>query len=359
MKIKVNEFVRSHSPASHGGLYSIKNPNQEIVDFSSNVNPLGCYSGVKKFLKKQLDSISEYPDSESRKLRSNIKWYTGLNESQIIVGNGATEIIYNFCLAFLNKKTKVLIPVPTFSEYEKAAKLSGSKILFYKTMNLNTDLEEFIKKIPKNGIVFLCNPNNPTGVLIPKRNLLKIVRHAEKRSSLVFIDETFIELVPESNQSLIKSIKLFDNLFILRSFTKSFGLAGIRIGYALGSKQIITVLQKLKIPWNVSNVAQSAASAAICYHPFLERSHKLIKKENNFLTKSFSKLDKFSCLPSSTNFLLLKTKIKSKTLQKKLLKNNLLIRDCSTFRGLDENYVRVAIKTHKENQKLINALEEM
>ena len=357
MKIKVNEFVRSHSPASHGGLYSIKNPNQEIVDFSSNVNPLGCYSGVKKFLRKQLDSISEYPDSESRKLRSNIKWYTGLNESQIIVGNGATEIIYNFCLAFLNKKTKVLIPIPTFSEYEKAAKLSGSKIIFYKTMNLNNDLEEFIKKIPKNGIVFLCNPNNPTGVLIPKKNMLKIVRHAEKNSSLVFIDETFIELVPESNQSIIKSIKSFDNLFILRSFTKSFGLAGIRIGYALGSKQVISVLQKLKIPWNVSNIAQSAASAAICYHPFLEDSNKLIKKENKFLTKSFSKLDKFSCFQSSTNFLLLKTKIKSKTLQKKLLKNNILIRDCSTFRGLDQNYVRVAIKTRKENQKLINALE--
>jgi threonine-phosphate decarboxylase len=176
---------------------------------------------------------------------------------------------------------------------------------------------------------------------------------------LVFIDETFIELVPESNQSLIKSIKSFDNLFILRSFTKSFGLAGIRIGYALGSKQTISVLQKLKIPWNVSNIAQSAASAAICYHPFLERSHKLIKKENNFLTKSFSKFDKFSCFPSSTNFLLVKTKIKSKSLQKKLLKNNLLIRDCSTFRGLDENYIRVAIKTRKENQKLINALEGM
>ncbi len=357
MKISPNPNAKSHTPASHGGIFSITNPDKKIIDFSSNVNPLGCHSGVKQFLRKQLDSISEYPDSESTRLRSNIKWYTGLNKSQIIVGNGATEIIYNFCLAFLNKKTKVLIPIPTFSEYEKAAKLSGSKIIFYKTMNLNNDLEEFIKKIPKNGIVFLCNPNNPTGVLIPKKNMLKIVKHAEKRSSLVFIDETFIELVPESNQSVIKSIKSFDNLFILRSFTKSFGLAGIRIGYALGSKQIVSVLQKLKIPWNVSNVAQSAASAAICYHPFLEKSQKLIKKENKFLTKSFSKLDKFSCFQSSTNFLLLKTKIKSKTLQKKLLKSNILVRDCSTFRGLDQNYIRVAIKTRKENQKLINALE--
>ena len=359
MKIKVNEFVRSHSPASHGGLYSIKNPNQEIVDFSSNVNPLGCYSGVKKFLRKQLDSISEYPDSESRKLRSNIKWYTGLNESQIIVGNGATEIIYNFCLAFLNKKTKVLIPIPTFSEYEKAAKLSGSKLLFYKTMNLNNDLEEFIKKIPKNGIVFLCNPNNPTGVLIPKRNMLRIVRHANKRSSLVFIDETFIELVPESNQSMIKSIKTFDNLFILRSFTKSFGLAGIRIGYALGGKQIISVSQKLKIPWNVSNIAQNAASAAICYHPFLDKSRLLIKKENQYLRKSISKIKNFNCFESATNFILLKTKIKSKILQKKLLRKKILIRDCSTFRGLNENYIRIAVKTHKDNVKLVKAMEEI
>ena len=122
MKIKINQFVRSHKPASHGGLYSIKNPNQEIIDFSSNVNPLGCHLGVKRFLKKQLDSISEYPDSESRRLLSNIKLYTGFSESQIIVVNGATEIIYNFCSSFLNKQTKVLIPIPTFSEYEKAAK---------------------------------------------------------------------------------------------------------------------------------------------------------------------------------------------------------------------------------------------
>ena len=102
-------MAKSHIPASHGGPFSIKNPDEKIVDFSSNVNPLGCYNGVKKFLKKQLNTISQYPDSESKKLRSNLKWYTGLAESQIVVGNGATEIIYNFCTAFLNKKTKVLI----------------------------------------------------------------------------------------------------------------------------------------------------------------------------------------------------------------------------------------------------------
>ena len=359
MKIRPNKLVKSHIPAAHGGPFSIKNPDNSILDFSSNVNPLGCHTGVKKFVRKQLDLISKYPDSESKRLRANLKWYTGLPETQIVIGNGATEIIYNFCTAFLNKGTKVLIPIPTFSEYEKAAKLSGSKIIFFKTMNLNNNLNDFIKKIPHNGVVFICNPNNPTGTLISKKNLLKIIAVAKKKSSLIFIDETFIELVPNSNESVVKSIKHYENIFILRSFTKSFGLAGIRIGYALGSKELIDVLQRLKIPWNVSNIAQSAASAAICYHDFLTKSKTLIKKENKFLTNSISKFDKFSCHQSSANFLLLRTKIKSKTLQKKLLKNNILIRDCSTFRGLNDNFVRIAVKTRQENIKLLSALEEI
>ena len=181
MKIRPNKLVKSHIPAAHGGPFSIKNPDDRILDFSSNVNPLGCHTGVKKFVRKQLDLISKYPDSESKRLRANLKWYTGLPETQIVIGNGATEIIYNFCTAFLNKATKVLIPIPTFSEYEKAAKLSGSKIIFFKTMNLNNNLNDFIKKIPKNGIVFICNPNNPTGTLIPKKNLLKIIATAKKK----------------------------------------------------------------------------------------------------------------------------------------------------------------------------------
>jgi len=148
-------------------------------------------------------------------------------------------------------------------------------------------------------------------------------------------------------------------LFILRSFTKSFGLAGLRIGYAVGNKELVNILQKLKIPWNVSNIAQNAASAAICYHPFLEKSRALIKTENQYLTKSITKIKNFNCFESATNFILLKTKIKSKVLQKKLLKKNILIRDCGTFRGLNENYVRIAVKKRKDNLKLIQALEEI
>ena len=357
MRIHPNKSAQSHIPASHGGKYGTKNPNPQMIDFSSNVNPLGCHPGVKRYLKKQLDLISEYPDPSSSDLRANLAWFTGIRKKQIVVGNGATEIIYNFCKTFLNKKTPVLIPIPTFSEYEVSAKLCECKISFFKTMNLSKNLQKFIMKIPRNGCIFICNPNNPTGVLIKKKEMLKIISAAKKKSSLVFIDETFIELVPESNESLIKYIKNYENLFILRSLTKSFGLAGIRIGYGVSNSQIIDPLQKIKIPWNVSYMAQRAASAAICYHPFLEKTCKLIKKEKDFISSNLAKSKKFTCCDSSTNFILVKTKIKSRLLQKKLQRKKILIRDCSTFRGLNQNYIRIAVKTRKENIKLVKALE--
>ena len=359
MKITPNPNIASHIPAAHGGIFSIKNPNEKIIDFSSNVNPLGCHPGVKKYLKKQLNQIHVYPDSESSKLRSNLKWFTGMNTSQILVGNGATEIIYNFCSTFVNKKSKVLIPCPTFSEYEKAVKFFGGKTISFKSLNLNKDLLKFIQKIPKHGIIFFCNPNNPTGEILSKKNMKQIVKAAQKKSSLVFVDETFIELVPDSNPTLVKTIKSYDNLFILRSFTKSFGLAGLRIGYGLGSKKIIEILQKIKIPWNVNYIAQTAASAALCYSNFLEKSRKNIKKENLFLMNSLSKIEWLSCFHSSTNFILIKTKINSKILQKKLLKKNILVRDCSTFCGLDENYIRIAVKNRNQNKLLVTALGEI
>ena len=357
MRIRPNKPAQSHIPASHGGKYGTKNPNPQVIDFSSNVNPLGCHPGVKRYLKKQLDLISEYPDPNSSDLRANLAWFTGVRKKQIVVGNGATEIIYNFCKTFLNKKTPILIPIPTFSEYEVSAKLCECKISFFKTMNLSKNLQKFIMKIPRNGCIFICNPNNPTGVLIKKKEMLKIISAAKKKSSLVFIDETFIELVPESNESLIKYIKNYENLFILRSLTKSFGLAGIRIGYGVSNSQIIDPLQKIKIPWNVSYMAQRAASAAICYHPFLEKTCKLIKKEKDFISSNLAKSKKFICCDSSTNFILVKTKIKSRLLQKKLQRKKILIRDCSTFRGLNQNYIRIAVKTRKENIKLVKALE--
>ena len=357
--MKISKEITSHRPVSHGGLFSIKKPNPKIIDFSSNISPIGPPPLVKKYLKKHLDDLEIYPDSNSTLMRKNLQWYTKIPYSQIVAGNGATEIIYNFCQAFLSKKTRVLIPIPTFGEYEAAAKLRGSKISYFNTMNLNNDVEGFIRKIPKNGCVFLCNPNNPTGVLISKKNIKKIIESAAKKSTLVFVDECFIELVPKRNESVSKLVKKFDNLFVLRSLTKSFGLAGIRIGYGLGPKSLITTLNKIKIPWNVSGLAQKAADAAICHSFYLDKAKKVIEKESKFLRKEISNIKEFQCHNSNTNFILIKTKSKSKVIQKKLLKKNILVRDCSSFKGIGNNYIRIKVKTRNEKKKLIQAMKKI
>ena len=263
MKINTKSSIRRHSPVIHGGKIPTKNSDHKIIDFSSNITPLGIPKSVKSIIKKNLDKVQFYPDPHSETVISSLEKYTNLPKSNIIVGNGAIEILYNFCYAFLSKTTKVLIHVPTFQEYETAVKLNECKISDFKSINLSADLDSFISKIPKNGCIFLCNPNNPTGELLSKKELLSIILKEKKLKTLVFIDECFIELVPKSNESILSYVKKYDNIFILRSFTKSFGLPGLRIGYACGSKEIIKILQKIKIPWSVNSLAQDAANAVI------------------------------------------------------------------------------------------------
>ena len=357
--VKPKSVAIAHKPVSHGGIYSISKPDLEILDFSSNVNPLGSSPNVSKTIKNQLKILSVYPDSESIQLRKNLQKYIKIPMSQIVIGNGATEIIYNFCISFLSKKTSVLIPSPTFGEYEVAAKLSGAKIEFFKTMDLKKDLSRFIAKLPVNGCAFICNPNNPTGFLLSKENIKKIILAAKKKNTIVFLDECFIELVPNFNESVVNLVKKYNNLFVLRSLTKSFGLAGIRIGYGIGAKNFISILNKIKIPWNVSGLAQQAASTAISDLNYLIKTRKLIQTELNYLKNNISKLEKFECYDSTTNFILIKSKLNSSKIKEKLLKKNILIRDCKNFRGLNNHHIRIAVKTRKENQKLLRALEKL
>jgi len=359
VKIRTKSSIRRHIPVIHGGKIPVKNSDHNIIDFSSNITPLGIPNSVKLIIKKNLDKIQFYPDPKSENVISSLEKYTHLSKSNIIVGNGAIEILYNFCFAFLSKTTKVLIHVPTFQEYETAVKLSNCKISYFKSLNLSTNIDSFISQIPKSGCIFLCNPNNPTGELLSKKELLSIIIVAKKLKTIVFIDECFIELVPKSNESVMSYVKKYDNLFILRSLTKSFGLPGLRIGYACGSQQIIKILQKIKIPWSVNSLAQDAANVVIKNTSHLKKSNIIIKKELKYLEDNISILNGFECISSSTNFILIKTKYDSTKLQTKLLKNKILIRDCKNFRGLDNYYIRIAVKSHKDNVKLVKALEKI
>ncbi len=357
--MKADPNISRHRPAVHGGIFSIPGPRGGVLDFSSSVNPLGIMPQVLRSMQKNPGLFQEYPDPESESLREDLGSYTGAPPSQIVVGNGATEIIHNFCRAFLSRSTPVLIPAPTFGEYEAAARLAGARPSFFETMDLEGDLPAFLSAIPRDGCVFVCNPNNPTGTLASGKSLERIAARAGRNNTLAFVDECFIELVPGRGESAVPLVKRHKNAVVLRSFTKSFALAGMRLGYCVCPAAVAAVLGKAKIPWNVSGAAQKAGSVALSDPSYLDRARKVIGSEARFLRERISGIEGFECRQTAANFILVRTDVDSTLLQERLLKRNILVRDCKSFRGLDGSFVRVAVKTRKENRRLVEALEAL
>lgn len=334
-------------------------PDPRTLDFSSNVSPLGPPAAVRRYLKGHLDMLDTYPDPDSGHLRADLQRYTGVDSRCIIAGNGATELIYNFCQAFVRTGMPVLIPVPAFGEYEAAARLHGARVRFLRTSDLESDLGRLLQRIPERGCVFLCNPNNPTGALLPGRSVAEIIRTAAARSTLVFVDECFIELVPRSDESVLGLVPECGNLCVLRSLTKSFGLAGARIGYALGPRDMMRTMGRIKIPWSVSGIAQRAASVALSDPDHVRRARRLIRTESEFLYGRISDMSGFECYVPAANFMLIRTRLQSKTIQRRLLRRGILVRDCSSFRGLDGHHIRIAVRTRRENERLIGAMSNI
>ena len=351
---------------SHGGIYSVNHPGLVKADFSTNVNPLGISKKVLKSIQKNIGKLSSlYPDPECIDLKKHIVNYLdiGLKLDCICVGNGATEIIHDFARAFA--QGKVIIPAPTFCEYELASRRMGADILFIPLKNLMLDTELIIQKAKKQAAIFLCNPNNPTG-LFSAAAIKKIVESVDN-STKVLIDECFIELVDDDghhNQqySMINKINEFDNLVVLRSLTKSFGLAGLRVGYSVCNPRLASKLSANRIPWNVNGVAQMAAIAALNDMSHLAKAKTIIKKERKYMwSRIKKKMRTFTPCRSDANYFLihLKNKNSLQVRDSMLMKRGVLVRDCSTFTGMGHEYIRVAVKTRKENLLLINALESV
>jgi threonine-phosphate decarboxylase len=280
----------------------------------------------------------------------------------VVVGNGSTELMYLFAETFLKKGETALIPAPTFGEYESAVRKTGETPKFLKLgKSLNVQADSFKTKISGAKIIFLCNPNNPTSMLIPKETLTDIVERAIENDSFVFLDEDFLEFVEDEKAlTMIGKINTYPNLFILRSFTKIFGLTGLRVGYGIANEEIINFLSCAKIPWNVNCLAQAAAVAALKDEEHLQVTRELIKKEKAWLQVQLSKFDSFQFSAPDANFFFIninKSGLTASELKSKLLKDGILIRDCTSFRGLDKFYVRIAVKTHGENEQLIEALK--
>ncbi|MFZ0224072.1 MAG: histidinol-phosphate transaminase [Candidatus Nitrosopolaris sp.] len=349
------------SACFHGGIYSV-DPSLVKIDFSSNVNPLGVSKNVLRSIKKDLGSLSSsYPDPECKDLKKSLSDYLNIHRECINVGNGATEIIHNFARMFARKK--VIIPSPSFCEYELASKRMGASIFLVPLQNLNLDADQIIEKAKGSDAIFLCNPNNPTGLLY--RKLLKKIIERIDNSTKILVDECFIELVNESDRhTMIRNIDEFDNLIILRSLTKSFGLAGLRLGYSVSNSKLAKQLAAGQISWNVNGIAQRAGSVALMDLEHLTKARAVVKEERDFMYNNVRKKTRcFVPSKSDANYFLIRltdNKYSSTEMRDSLLtQSGVLVRDCSTFSRMGSNYIRVAIKNHGENLMLLNALESI
>lgn len=344
------------SACSHGGVYSV-NPDLVRVDCSSSVNPLGTPRKAIAAIQKNAKSLAPmYPDPECIELKKSLSRYLHIEPEWISVGNGAMEIIYWFAQAFA--KSRVVIPAPTFCEYELASRKAGAEVALVPLHDFELEADEIIGKARGADAVFLCNPNNPTGMLATKK-IKKIIENVDK-STKILLDECFIELVddPHAN-SMIDMAKAFDNLVILRSLTKSFGLAGLRLGYSVCNPGLASKLSANKIPWNVNGLAQTAGVAALAEKQHLAKARAIVKKERKFLQDKLGKLESFSPRNSEANYFLVDLHGRNSTQFRNVLlkKTGVLVRDCSTFTGMGSQYIRVAIKSHRDNLRLLKALE--
>jgi len=340
----------------HGGnIYEIKRRyRKDVIDFSANINPLGIPLRVKKLLRQEVDSLSHYPDPESHDLKIALARYWGVREENVLVGNGSTELIYLIFNAF--QPAIVTLPAPSFSEYERAARISKKKVRFI-CLSAENDFSINTRWIKDCDMLFLCNPNNPTGNLLVE-NYASV---GDIPANRIVIDEAFLDFAEdEKERTFIPEAARSKRFIVLRTLTKLFALPGLRVGYLIAHQDIIRTLKKHQMPWSVNVLAQRAAECALKENAFMQRSKQLIEKERFFLYESLSRIKRFKPYPSVTNFILVKIedrRITSMRLKERLLKKGILIRDCANFRGLDKQFIRVAVRTHKENMQLMQALE--
>ncbi len=359
----IKEWLLRLDMPIHGGKHYLSDCNIGIIDFSTTVNPLGVSEHVIKALMDSIvgsDAIVEYPDPHARILKGSIVEYlgVGIDKANILVGNGSTEIIYTLVDSFIASNDKVAIVEPTFLEYAHASRRNNATIEHILMDNLRID-DSIEKRIAscKPKMLFICNPNNPTGILADDKYIETILEQCYDDGTIVVLDESFIEFTGRSGY--VKRVVEYDNLIVIRSLTKVFGLAGLRIGYCVASKDVVDILQRIKVPWSVNALAQIAGVEALNDSEYLEKSRSLIEGERSFLLSTISGLG-FETMTSDTNFFLIRSDIDSTMLKEMLLDRGILVRDCSNFYGMyGSNYIRVSTRLRFENMVLVDTLRSI
>ena len=349
----------------------------EVVDFSANINPLGPSQRGLDALNAQLRYISHYPDATNDDVLNAIADTYEMDKHQIIVGNGAAELLYAICR--LPGYTGAFVPAPGFSEYKEA--LEASKIpvrdIFYRPREDDNGkpyfevpylaLETFAAELKgQDGriIVFLGNPNNPDGTLLDKDHIRTVASMLKDANSLLVIDESFIDFVGndslQDNEHSIRSlVNEFDNIIVVHSFTKFYAVPGLRIGAAFANETLITQLQQYIPSWSVNTLAQAYTKAALNDVDYIKRTKQELNDERAFMYNALDDIEGITVYPSSANFILFQVNqegITANYINEELKKYNMIVRNCDSYVGLTNHWVRIAIKDHDTNIKLVDKL---
>tara|TARA_Y100000996_G_scaffold198673_1_gene155806 strand:- start:234 stop:1319 length:1086 start_codon:yes stop_codon:yes gene_type:complete len=353
-------FKKFNIEAYKPGKSSIKRI-KDIIKLSANESALGMSSKVKKIISNKRLNFSRYPDGKSKLLRDQISKKFKCDKERIICGAGSDEVIQMLCQLFLKPKDEVIVPQFSFLMYRIYAKIVGAKVVFAKEKKFKVSVLEIIKKVTKKTkIVFLANPNNPTGTYLTSFELIEL-RKKLRKNILLVVDDAYAEYM--ENKDYKSGLDLFknkQNVFILRTFSKIYGLSSLRIGWGYGSKKIIDGLYIIKPPFNVNEVAQKAAVESLKDNKFISRS---IKHNVFYATKLRDFLIKYGINSNkvSANFLLLdftKCKLKAKHFYKKLKMRGVILR--STEDGYKiKNMLRLTIGSKKENSKFMKITESI
>lgn len=337
----------------HGGnIYEREEEN--LLDFSANINPLGMPDRVKEAVTEALSAAVHYPDPLCRKLRRALAAEYGLSMEHFICGNGGADLIYRLVYALRPKRA--LLTAPTFAEYEEALKQIKTDCSFYwlrEDLQVSYDILEQMEETL--DVMFLCNPNNPTGLLIPSDLLLRILVKAEKLQIYLVVDECFLDFTGQEHRSLLPYIEQSSYLFLLKSFTKMYAMPGIRLGYGISQNQ--ELLERMAAAgqcWGVSVLASEAGIAALGEKEYKQQAIQLIKKERAYLKTELEALG-MQVWDGQADYLFFKAPGIG-DFYDRLLPFGILIRRCENYRGLNKFSYRVAVKDHASNQRLIDAM---
>lgn len=343
----------------HGGDVEsyIRIYKKQPIDFSSNINPLGVPLLLKKTIEDSVDLLNIYPDIQYRSLKSSLSKYLKCSEENIIVGNGVMELIDSTLAEF----ESVILVHPCFNEYESRAKIHGleiSNIILEENFILKNPSTLF-EKIKKNQVIILGNPNNPTGFRLEKNFLLDLYALVKEKGAFLVLDEAFYEFTMEDYDSIQLFKNDLDNIMILRAATKFFALPGIRLGYGVTGLEIKKRIEERLLPWSVNTLAMKAGEKLHELEEYCTSSKEYFFEERNRLFSLLKNLVGITFYPSDANYILLRfCKRSGREFYGFMAQRGILVRTCENYRGLDDSYIRFAIKSKDENSLFVDLLVE-